>query len=162
MERKSMQRQERFSSAERVITVGFWVNAVLMVIKLSAGYFGNSEAVLADGLESAADFIALGATMIALRVSRQHYDSSHPYGHGKAESIAALLVSLVITVTGMGILYTAIRTLATGRFPHPELIAVLAAVVTVVTKELLFRYTIKVGDHLGSPAVMAIARDHRK
>jgi cation diffusion facilitator family transporter len=157
-----MQRQERFSSAERVITVGFWINAILMVVKLAAGYFGNSEAVLADGLESAADFIALGATFIALRVSRQHHDVSHPYGHGKAESIAALLVSLIITITGMGILYIAIRTLATGRYPHPELMAVLAAVFTVVTKELLFRYTIKVGDQLGSPAVIAIARDHRK
>ena len=157
-----MERGERFSSASRIIRVGFWLNALLMVIKLTAGYLGHSEAVIADGMESAADFVVLGATLVALRISRQSSDASHPYGHGKAESIAALLVAFVIALTGAGILYAAIHTFVTGDYQHPELIAVLAALVTVVTKECLYRYTVTAGTHLDSPALNAVARDHRK
>jgi cation diffusion facilitator family transporter len=157
-----MQRDERFSSADRMITIGFWVNAVLMVMKLLAGYFGRSEAVFADGLESAADFVALLATMIALKISRQRFDVNHPYGHGKAESIAAILVAVVILLTGGGILFTALRSIFTGRTQEPELIAVLAALLTVVIKELLYRSTSRVGKKLESPALLAIAKDHRK
>lgn len=77
-----MQRDERFDKAEKIIQVGFWVNAVLMVMKLAAGYWGRSDAVFADGIESACDFIAIGSTMIALKLGRQPYDEQHPYGHG--------------------------------------------------------------------------------
>ena len=99
-----MDRLERFGSAGRVIQVGFWVNAGLMTMKLLAGHFGRSEAVFADGMESAADFIAILASMIALRIGSQPYDEAHPYGHGKAESLAAIIVALVIFGTGGWIL----------------------------------------------------------
>lgn len=157
-----MQRQERFSTADRVIRLGFWLNAVLMAMKLSAGYFGRSEAVFADGMESACDFVAILATMIALRIGRQPFDRNHPYGHGKAESIAAIIVSLVIFATGAGILYKSADTIVAGRFEEPRFIAVLAALATIAVKEGLYRYSMRVGGHLGSPALLAIARDHRK
>lgn len=157
-----MQREERFSRADGLIQLGFWVNAVLMVMKLSAGYFGRSEAVFADGVESAADFIAILTTMMALKISRQGHDQNHPYGHGKAENLAAILVALLIFATGGGILCKSVTTIIAGQSPQPELIAVLAAVATVVIKEGLFRYTDRVGQELGSPAVTAIAKDHRK
>jgi cation diffusion facilitator family transporter len=157
-----MQREERFGRADRVIQVGFWVNAVLMVMKLLAGYYGRSEAVFADGVESACDFVAISATMLALRVGRKPYDEQHPYGHGKAESLAAIVVALVIFATGGGILYKAVRTIIDHRYGEPELIAVLAALATVIIKEALCRYSIRVGGDLGSPAVTAIAKDHRK
>jgi Cation efflux family len=68
-----------------------------MAMKLAAGHFGRSEAVFADGVESACDFVALLTTMIALRIGRRPFDANHPYGHGKAESLAAGLVALVIS-----------------------------------------------------------------
>lgn len=148
--------------ADRVIRLGFWANALLMVMKLLAGYFGSSEAVFADGLESACDFIAILATMIALRIGRQPYDFRHPYGHGKAESISAIIVSLVIFATGAGILYTAGHSIVAGKYMKPQLIAVLAALATILIKEGLYRYSMRVGGHLGSPALLAIAKDHRK
>jgi cation diffusion facilitator family transporter len=157
-----MDRHERFGIADRVIAAGFWINAVLMVMKLLAGHFGHSEAVFADGMESAADFIAILASMIALKIGRKPLDEDHPYGHGKAESIAAILVSLVIFVTGGGILYNAIMTIVEGDYAKPQLIAVLAALATIIIKETLFRYTRRVAKKLESPAVEAIARDHRK
>jgi cation diffusion facilitator family transporter len=157
-----MERDERFNRADRVIKVGFWLNAVLMTMKLLAGYYGGSEAVFADGVESACDFIAISTTMIALSVGRKPFDDKHPYGHGKAESIAAILVSLVIFASGGGILYGAWQTIATGHSREPHLVAVLAALITIVVKEGLYRYSVTEAGQLDSPAVMAIARDHRK
>lgn len=157
-----MQRVERFNQADRVIKVGFWVNALLMAMKLLAGHFGQSEAVFADGVESACDFVAILATLIALHVGRKPFDEEHPYGHGKAESIAAILISLLIVATGGAILYQAARTVMAGVYQEPRLIAVLAALLTIAIKETLCRYSLKVGSGLGSPAVLAIAKDHRK
>ncbi|MDD5100779.1 MAG: cation diffusion facilitator family transporter [Syntrophales bacterium] len=157
-----MDRYERFGMADRAIAIGFWINAVLMTMKLSAGHFGHSDAVFADGMESAADFVAILASMIALKIGRRPLDDDHPYGHGKAESIAAILVSLIIFATGGGILFNAVTTIMDKDYGTPQLIAVLAALATIVIKEALFRYTRKVSKKLQSPAVEAIARDHRK
>ncbi len=148
--------------ADRIITIGFCINAILMVMKLLAGYFGKSEAVLADGMESACDFVAMLSTMIALKIGRKPFDEDHPYGHGKAESISAILVSLIISATGGAILYNACRNILTGAYLQPHLIAVLAALLTILTKESLFQYTRRVAKRLESPAVDAIAKDHRK
>jgi cation diffusion facilitator family transporter len=131
-------------------------------MKLSAGHFGNSEAVFADGVESACDFVAIVSTLIALSIGRKPYDEKHPYGHGKAESISAILVSLVIFTTGGGILYRAVQTIIKGDYAEPQLIAVLAALATIIIKEALCRFSLRVGGNLGSPAVLAIAKDHRK
>ena len=157
-----MQRNERFDSADRIIKIGFWVNAVLMVLKLSAGYWGHSGAVFADGIESACDFIAIFATMMALKLGRQPFDANHPYGHGRAESLAALLVSLVISATGGWILYESIITIISGKFSSPGWIAVVAAAATIIIKEWLYRFSTRTGKKLESPALLAIAKDHRK
>ena len=157
-----MQRHERFGLAERVIWVGFWINALLMAMKLLAGYFGRSEAVFADGLESACDFIAILATMIALRIGQKPFDNTHPYGHGKAESVAAMVVSLVIFATGAGILYRAVHTIIDADYETPQAMAVGAALLTIVVKDRLFRFSVKTGSQLQSPALLAVAKDHRK
>lgn len=157
-----MQRDERFDRADRIIQVGFWVNAVLMVLKLGAGHWGRSDAVFADGIESACDFIALLATMIALRLGRQPYDEGHPYGHGRAESLAAVLVSIVIFITGGWILIESVKSVLTHDFKSPEPVAVAAALITIITKEWLYRFSHKTGALLESPALLAVAKDHRK
>lgn len=157
-----MQRCARFDSADRIIKIGFWFNAVLMVMKLSAGHWGHSDAVFADGIESACDFIAIFATMMALKLGRQPFDANHPYGHGRAESLAALLISLVIAATGCWILYESVVTIIAGNFKSPGWIAVAAAAVTIVTKEWLYRFSTRTGKKLESPALLAIAKDHRK
>jgi len=155
-------RNERFDSASRVIQIGFWTNAGLMVMKLFAGYFGRSEAVFADGMESAADFIAILSSMIALRIGRKPFDETHPYGHGKAESLSAIIVSLVIFATGGWILFRSVHTIVDASYEVPGAVAVAAAFLTIITKEALYRYTITMGKRLGSPAILASAKDHRK
>jgi len=151
-----------FSMAGQAITVSLWANMILMIVKLLAGHFGHSDAVFADGLESATDLLATAAGMAALKIGSKPLDSDHPYGHGKAESIAAFFVALVILATGGGILYGAVVTIAGGNYGKPEMIAVLAAVVTIAAKEALFRYTRRVARKTESPTLEAIAADHRK
>lgn len=157
-----MDRFERFGMADRVIAIGFWLNAFLMVIKLLAGHYGKSEAVFADGMESACDFAAILSTIVALKISRKPFDDKHRYGHGKSENIAAILVSLVIFAAGGGILCRAVHTIMTQDYTEPQLIAVLAAIATIIIKEGLFRYTRKFSKKLESPALEAMAMDHRK
>lgn len=157
-----MQRNERFDQAEKVIRIGFWINAVLMVIKLSAGYWGRSDAVFADGIESACDFIAISATLLALRLGRQPFDAQHPYGHGRAESLAALLISLVIAATGIWILVDAVQAVRHGVVATPGWIAVAAAAATIIIKEWLYQYSRVIGSQLESPSLLALAQDHRK
>jgi len=157
-----MQRNERFDSADRIIWIGFWINAVLMIFKLGAGYWGRSDAVFADGIESACDFVAIFSTIIALKLGRKPFDEKHPYGHGRAESLAAILVALVITVTGIWILSDSIHSIIDRDFKSPGLIAVLAAFFTILVKEWLYRFTFKTGKQLESPALLATAKDHRK
>jgi cation diffusion facilitator family transporter len=157
-----VERHERFDSASQVIQIGFWVNAGLMTMKLLAGHFGKSEAVFADGMESAADFVAILSTMIALRIGRKPFDETHPYGHGRAESIAAIIVSFVIFATGAWILLRSAHTIIDRAFEVPSVVAVAAAFVTILIKEALFRYSYRVGAKLESPALLASAKDHRK
>jgi cation diffusion facilitator family transporter len=157
-----LERSERFSRADAIIRVGFWINALLMIMKLLAGYYGGSEAVFADGIESACDFIAILATMIALSVGRKPFDERHPYGHGKAESLSAIFVALVIFGTGGWILYKSVATIISAEYSSPRLIAVGAAFLTIITKEWLYRFSMKAGASIESPALLAVARDHRK
>ncbi len=157
-----MQRDERFDKAESVIKTGFIINIFLMTMKLAAGYWGQSNAVFADGIESACDFIAIGGTLIALKLGRKPYDPEHPYGHGRAESLSAVLVSMVIFITGGWIMVDSIKSAISMEFKPPEPVAVGAAFATIIIKEFLYRFSQKVGAELESPALLAVARDHRK
>jgi cation diffusion facilitator family transporter len=157
-----MQRTERFDKAERVIRIGLWANALLMIIKLAAGYWGHSDAVFADGIESACDLVAVSGTLLALKYGRQPFDREHPYGHGRAESLAALLISLIILASGIWILVDAILSIIRQQFMQPGWIAVAAALLTIGSKEWLYRFSAGLGRQLESPSLLAVAQDHRK
>lgn len=157
-----MQRKERFDSADRIIRIGFRATALLMVFKLSAGHWGRSDAVFADGIESACDFVAIFTTMVALKLGRKPFDEQHPYGHGRAESLSALLVSLLIFASGGWILFESVHTIIDHDFKTPGLLAVTAAFLTILIKEWLCRVTRRTGRLLESPSLLAIATDHRK
>lgn len=100
--------------------------------------------------------------MVALRLGRQPYDEKHPYGHGRAESLAALLIALVISATGIWILVDAIQSIIRHDFKSPGWVAVAAAALTIGIKEWLYRYSSSTGKLLESPSLLAIAQDHRK
>jgi len=162
MESENVKRKMAFSIAGRAITIGLWINVTLMVVKLLSGHFGHSEAVFADGLESATDLLAMIAGMAALKIGSKPFDDEHPYGHGKAESIAAFFISLIILATGGNILYGAVITIIEKDYGTPGIIAVIATVITILGKEALFRYTHRIAQKTQSPTLDAIATDHRK
>ena len=162
MAQEDLQRSTRFDAADRVVRLGIAANLVLVAIKMSAGHFGRSEAVFADGVESACDLAVAVGTLVAMRISRAPSDSRHPYGHGRVENIAALMIGAVILATGVWIMFTSVHSIFYHARGRPAWIAVAAAAFTIVAKELLARYTLRVGHRIGSPSILALAQDHRK
>lgn len=155
-------RGDRFDTADRVIGLGILANLILVAVKMTAGVYGRSEAVFADGVESACDLAVAIGTLVAMRISRAPSDRRHPYGHGRVENIAALMIGAVILGTGIWILYSSVHSVIFHTRVRPAGIAVAAAAFTIVSKELLARYTVRAGARIGSPSLKALAQDHRK
>lgn len=153
---------KRYSTANKVTVVGFTFNVLLMLFKGFAGIVGRSEAVLADAIESFSDIIATSVVWIGLRISTKPSDYEHPYGHQRVETAAALIVGLIILLGSFGIGGYAINSIITGKIAKPSLLALSAAVVTIIIKEGLYQYTVKIGRKINSMAVIANAHDHRK
>src|SRR5204863_7852833 len=128
----------------RAAQVGLGVNLLLAGVKLAAGLLGNSYALLADAVESTTDVFSSLIVWGGLRVAAQPPDDAHPYGHGKAEALAAAVVALMLFAAAGSVAWSAIREI--GRPNHPPekfTLAVVAAV--VIVKEVLFRRVLGVG-----------------
>jgi cation diffusion facilitator family transporter len=140
--------------------VGIFANSALAVVKCFAGLVGHSFALVADGLESAADVISGLVVYFGLKISTQPPDADHPYGHGKAEPIAAAFVGLSLIAAAVAINMEAIHGIRTPHpLPKPYTLVVLAGV--LVVKELLYRHVAGVATKIGSTAVRSDAWHHR-
>jgi cation diffusion facilitator family transporter len=135
-------------------------NILLAVIKGLAGFFGNSYALIADAIESASDVFSSLIVLIGLKISTKPKDKNHPYGHGKAEPIVAIVVALTLLGAALTIAYQSVQEIAT---PHhtPAPFTLLVLVLVVAVKETLFRYVFKVGAEVQSTAVKTDAWHHR-
>ncbi|MCX6159034.1 MAG: cation diffusion facilitator family transporter [Ignavibacteriae bacterium] len=135
-------------------------NILLAVIKGLAGFFGNSYALIADAIESTSDVFSSLIVLIGLKISTKPKDKNHPYGHGKAEPIVAIVVSLTLLGAAFTIAYQSVQEIAT---PHhtPAAFTLLVLVLVVAVKETLFRYVFKVGAEVQSTAVKTDAWHHR-
>ena len=149
----------------RVTFVGLVVNLVLSLLKLATGVVGRSGAMVADAVHSFSD-LATDIVVIAFaRISAKPRDTDHDYGHGKYETLATIIISIALGVVGAGILVNSIRGIRTvidgGLLPRPGAVALVAAVVSILVKEILYRYTVRVGRRIDSPSVVANAWHHR-
>jgi len=143
----------------RAAQVGLAVNALLAGVKLAAGIFGHTYALVADAVESAADIVASLVVWGGLAVAARPADADHPYGHGKAESLAAALVAAMLLVAATGIAAEAIREIRTPhQVPAPWTLGVLVAVLAV--KWALARWVQRAGAQAGSVAMQADAGHH--
>ena len=139
---------------------GLLTNAALVVVKLVAGLVGNANALVADAVESSADIFSSLIVWLGLSIAARPADEDHPYGHGKAESIAAAVVSLMLLGAAIGIAIISIREILTPhRLPAPFTLFVAAGV--IATKEILYRRVSRVGKEVGSTVVTADAWHHR-
>ncbi|EEG77673.1 cation diffusion facilitator family transporter [Dethiobacter alkaliphilus] len=140
---------------------GIIVNLFLAVLKAGAGIMSGSFAMMADALHSFADIVASGVVYVGIRVASKPADDEHPYGHGKAESIASKIVSIIVILAGLNIGYFSLQALFQADLPVPGQMALYAALISIVVKETLFRYTIRIGRETNCKALVANAFEHR-
>jgi cation diffusion facilitator family transporter len=144
----------------RTTAIGIAISLVLVLVKFVSGYLGHSYALIADASETSADVLSSFLLWVGLRISMKPADSQHPYGHGKAEPLAAIVISLFLLVTAGWIGWHAIEFIRT---PHqlPRKFTLGILLVVILIKEGMFRYVLKVGKEINSQAVKADAYHHR-
>jgi len=140
--------------------IGIITSMVLAAIKAIAGVMGNSYALIADAIESTSDVFTSIIVLTGLRIAKKPPDQDHPYGHGKAEPFAGLIVSIALFIAAIIIIYQSIQEIIT---PHhaPASFTLIVLIIVVIIKELLFRFVIKVGTAVNSVAVKNDAWHHR-
>jgi len=160
-----MDLNERADCAIRITTLGVVVNVVLLIAKFAAGFLGNSQAMIADAVHTLTDFATDIAVLIGIRFSRKPKDDDHAYGHGKYETIAAATVGLILFLVGLKIGWDALHTIFDAikgeHVPKPGQIAFWAALVSIISKEILYRKTVLVGRKTQNDSVIANAWHHR-
>jgi len=156
---------DREARAMRVTWLGLVVNTILTLFKYAAGLMGNSAAMIADATHSLTDLVTDIVVILGFRIVRKPADDTHDYGHGKVEALLAGLCGITLIAAGIGIFWSgahAIWHFYRGEpIDRPGLVAFIAAVLSVVSKEWLYRYTVAWGRKLNSSAVIAKAWDHR-
>ena len=148
----------------KIASVGVGGNVLLVLFKLYAGIAGKSGAMVSDAVHSLSDVFATLIAFTGARISRKAPDREHPYGHERVESLASMLLGLILLGTGLGIGYAGVKTIIgrdAGTLGTPGLIALVAAVVSIVTKEAMFWYTRHYAKKLNSSVFMADAWHHR-
>lgn len=149
----------------KVTLIGSLVNAVLIILKFVAGIVGRSSAMLADAVHSLSDFVTDVVVIVFVRISGKPHDKGHDYGHGKYETLATLIIGLILALAGFGLIMGGIDKVATAiggnALPRPTMLALAIAVVSIVSKEWLYRFTARKGIETDSPAVTANAWHHR-
>ena len=156
---------DRTAKVTFVTLVGSVVNIILTVFKIIAGVLGRSTAMIADGIHSLSDLLSDIVVIVFVKISAKGRDKDHDYGHGKFETFATLIISLMLMVVAANLMSGGISKIRLildgGEVSSPGMIALWAAVASIVLKEILYRYTIIQGKALNSPMMIANAWHHR-
>ena len=156
---------ERNREIYKVTLLGGAVNVVLLIFKFVAGIVGHSAAMVADAVHSLSDFVTDVIVLIFVHISGKPKDKSHDYGHGKFETLATTVVSMSLLVVAAGILYSGVMKIVAwangAQLEAPGMLALWAALLSIVLKEAIFRYSMMKARQLHSQAVEANAWHHR-
>ena len=150
--------------ANRVSIVSIVANIVLSLLKLLAGIIAGSSAMVSDAVHSASDVFSTFVVIIGIRLASKESDKEHPYGHERLECVAAIVLSVVLFITGLGIGGSALKTILGGHYADlkaPGLLALIAAIVSILVKEAMYWYTRFYAKKIDSSALMADAWHHR-
>lgn len=149
----------------KITLIGSVVNFLLLAFKFVAGIAGHSAAMLADAVHSLSDFVTDIVVIVFVRISNKPQDKEHDFGHGKYETLATAIIGLLLAGVGFGILWngaSSIWAFLRGEpLGEPGMVALVAALVSIVSKEVLYQYTVIKGKRLNSQAVIANAWHHR-
>lgn len=141
--------------------IGLVGNTLLSAVKIVVGVAAGSAALIADGFHSLADVLSDIGILFALKAAKRPPDANHPYGHHSFETLGAVIVAAFMLLTAGLIGWDAVRNFLGGQMRHPELPALIAAIASIVIKEVMARYTIRVGRRHNSPALLANGLMHR-
>ena len=158
----TVQEQSFEATATRVSTVSIVGNLLLSLFKLLAGLLARSGAMVSDAVHSASDVFSSFIVIIGVKIASRDADSDHPYGHDRFECVAAIVLSTVLLITGLFIGYTALRKIfGAEEADVPGVLALIAAVVSIVAKEVMYHYTMRYARRFDSSALRAEAWHHR-
>ncbi len=141
--------------------VGVLANIVLVILKLTVGFIGRSQALIADGVHSVSDLFSDLVVYFGLKWGRKEADEDHPFGHGRIETLSSLIVGLILFMVGVGIAYNSLLAVYSHEPSTPTMAAVWVAAASILIKEALYWYTLAVGRRINSPVVIANAWHHR-
>ena len=161
---KTTQNHDFEKTAAKVSTVSIVGNILLSLFKAAAGIIANSGAMISDAVHSASDVISSVVVLIGIKISARESDESHPYGHERFECVAAIVLSVILFLTGIFIGIDAVKELISANYrsePVPGILALIAAVVSIITKEAMYWYTRFYAKLYDSGALMADAWHHR-
>lgn len=160
-----MTTNDRERKIYRVTLTGSVVNVILLVFKFIAGILGGSAAMIADAVHSLSDFLTDIVVIAFVRISSKPEDEDHDYGHGKYETLATSIIGLALLMVGLYIFYNGARqiwdVMHGAEIEQPGLVALIAAIVSILLKEWTYRFTVSVGKKVESQAVIANAWHHR-
>ena len=151
-------------TANKVSIVTIIGNLILSLMKLFAGIFAHSSAMISDAIHSASDVFCTIVVIIGIKISSKRPDKEHPYGHERMECVAAIVLSIVLFITGLGIGVDAFETIISGDYSNiqvPGVLALIAAIVSILVKEAMYWYTRHYAKKIDSSALMADAWHHR-
>lgn len=162
---KTNKQETREQAIYKVTWIGFFVNVLLSVGKLIAGFVGHSGAMIADGVHSVSDFATDIVVLLFVRISAKPKDEDHDYGHGKYETLATVVIGVALAAVAIGILVDSAERIAQvlrgESIARPGIVALVAAAVSIVAKEALYWYTMLTAKRVDSPALKANAWHHR-
>ena len=151
-------------TANKVSIISIIANTFLAIFKLLAGIFAHSSAMISDAIHSASDVFSSFVVIIGIKLSSKEPDKEHPYGHERLECVAAMILSVILFITGAGIFYNALKNIITGNYNNiaiPGVLALIAAIVSIAVKEAMYWYTRYYAKKIDSSALMADAWHHR-
>ncbi|MGN0526693.1 MAG: cation diffusion facilitator family transporter [Acutalibacteraceae bacterium] len=163
-EKKCVSRSDFRKVANKVSFITIIGNIALSVLKLLAGIIAHSDAMVSDAVHSASDVFSTVVVLIGIKMASKKPDKEHPYGHERLECVAAIILAMVLFVTGLGIGAKALKNILQGNYSDlqvPGILALIAAIISIITKEGMYWYTRYYAKKIDSSALMADAWHHR-
>jgi cation diffusion facilitator family transporter len=152
---------KRYNKSKKVSFISILVNSLLSIAKVFVGFSYHSKVLIADGLHSVSDIASTIVVLISIKLSQTPADEKHPYGHGKAESIGTAILGFMLISSGVFLVRDAATTIISGNLRIPGKIALWVAVISIISKEVLYQYTVKIGRKIKSKGLIADAHHHR-
>ncbi|GAE01786.1 cation efflux family protein [Clostridium botulinum B str. Osaka05] len=156
-----MKNEERLKIGNKVSNLTIVVNIILSFVKVLFGIIGHSSATIADGIHSLSDVLSTIAVIIGLKISSKPADKDHPYGHEKLEAVTSKLLATMLFLTALFIGYSGLKVIINKDFSVPSKITIYVAILSIFTKEWMYRYTLKAAKKINSTALEADAWHHR-